>query len=148
MIKSEKSPRNLFFVEIIIVLFFFFVSGAVVMKAFATADLRAKKSSICENINLCTQSLCEGYSVKGNIEDTTALVFGEEFSADENGECIIYLSSDCKTVLGSDECIILELRERKERKASGELCFLTVTFRYDGEEIISAEASSYTPKKA
>ena len=147
MIKSEKSPRNLFFVEIIIVLLFFFVSGAIVMKAFATADLRAK-SSICENINLCTQSLCEGYSVKGNIEDTTALVFGEEFSADENGECIIYLSSDCKTVLGSDECIILELRERKERKASGELCFLTVTFRYDGEEIISAEASSYAPKKA
>lgn len=145
--KFKNRSSNLFFVEIIIVLLFFCISGTIVMRAFAAAQLQAQKSSIHENINLCAQSVAEAFSQYGSIEEAASAVFGKDFVADQAGSCEIYLDQNCRIAASSGEYIKLALSQSTTETNAGSLNELTMCFSYNDEELYKLTCSAYLPSE-
>lgn len=132
ILKGERSrkPTNLFFIEIIIALLFFSISGAVIMKVFATADNKAHKSALLENVVIAAQSVAELYSVSG---DACAAV----------AEAVGFKGEDLSSVPIEDGRVIMSVSERHEPSAAGELRRLSMVFLRDGAEIYSLDCAAY-----
>ncbi len=145
---TKKSPprrtADLFFVEMIIALLFFSLSGTIILRVFAAADMQAKKSSVGESAVLCAQSAAEAYSVYKDAEKAAEAVFGRKFALDGNGEITVNLDASCKVSADSDG-ITLILRESSEETASGKMSTLGMTFVYGEEEIYSLTCAAYEP---
>lgn len=73
---KKRLPFNLFFIELLIVLMFFSVSGAVIMNLFASADIVSRKNRTAEQLMLRVQSVSEMYAAKGDMYEAADAVFG------------------------------------------------------------------------
>ena len=133
-------PMNLFFAELIISLLFFSISGAVILKVFAEADSKARKSAQLESAVLCAQSVAEAYSVCGSVQQAFELVFGEDCAVDG----VLRLDGDCR-LCEDGEILLTFLREQSET-AAGTLSQLTLTFTMNDEELYTLDCSAYIPK--
>lgn len=132
---------NLFFVEMIILLLFFGISGAVVLKVFAIADSKAKLSVIYDKASLCSQSIAEIY--RDNTKETAfAMVFGEDY-ADYLDSGALRLDGECN--LSESGTLTLVFSEETAESQSGKLHTLTLAFENSGEEIYSFSCCSYIP---
>lgn len=125
----KRRPVNLFFIEIIIALLFFSISGAVIMKVFAVADGKTRKSALLEEVVITAQSIAELYSC-GNDAETAVR---QALKDDSIG--------DLSAVPIEDGKVTLSVSERRE----GEMRRLSMTFTLDGSEIYSLECSKYVP---
>ncbi|MCM1166165.1 MAG: hypothetical protein NC299_07170 [Lachnospiraceae bacterium] len=132
---GKRRPINLFFAEIIIALLFFSISGAVIVKVFASAELRSQRSARLERVMLTAQSLAEAYSQSGDIESAARLVLGADGYRAESGADCFYIEGGSVTVRTAEERI---------RTGAGELKELTMTFAEDDGEIFSLTCSAYT----
>ena len=130
---GRRRPLNLFFIEIIIALLFFSISGAVIMKVFAVADAKARKSAMLEEVMVVAQSIAEIYSSNG---DAAAAVR-------EAAGTAVY--EDLSAVPLDGGRVILSVLENREAFEAGELCALSIVFTMEGSEIYSLNCSAYFP---
>ena len=150
----RKIPVNLFFLELIIVLLFFSVSGAVVLRMFASADVLSEKSSLTERAVMNVQSLSEIYAADGNMKAAADKLFGKDrYTYEPNGSISVCLDEDMIPLI-LDEIkaqsgrVEIDLSERRTRGACGELCELSASVRLladGGREIYSQVSSVYIP---
>lgn len=130
-LKASRKPINLFFIEIIISLLVFSVSGAVILKVFATADAKSRKSAMLENVVIMAQSIAEVYSQCADASEAVGTVLGTSERLDlsavsiENGK------------------VTLSLSEKRTDTGAGELCELTMRFTVNGEEFYTLDCSAY-----
>lgn len=131
ILKGDKSrrPTNLFFIEIMIALLFFSISGAVIMKVFAAADGKARKSALLEEVVIMAQSVAELYSVSG---DANAAVFEA-----------VGMFDDLSNVPLDDGRVIMSVSEQRETSGAGELRRLSMSFVLDGDNIYSLDCTAY-----
>ena len=142
---NNAGKGNLFLIEMIISLLFFSISGAVILRVFAAADVRAAENSARESAVLYAQSLAEVYSVTGNAAEACEKVFGVQ-PQEENGIPSVYLDSDFKAQpIPSD--ITLTLSETVVRYPAGELTELKMAFSSERGELFRLSCSAYIPDK-
>lgn len=128
---GKRRPMNLFFIEIIIALLFFSISGAVIMKVFAVADGKTRKSALLEEVILTAQSIAELYSSDGDAEAAVREAAGTaEYE-------------DLSAVPLEGGRVVLCVSESREDSGAGELRKLSMTFTLDGSEIYSLDCSAY-----
>lgn len=130
---GKRRPINLFFAEIIIALLFFSISGAVIIKVFATADMKSRQSARLERVIILAQSLAEAYSESGDLNKAAELALGLAVDGSD-GEVTLPIEN------GS---IYVTARESREFTGAGELSTLSVTFTTDDKEIYSLDCSAY-----
>ncbi len=127
--ERKRRPINLFFIEIIIALLFFSISGAVIMKVFAVADSKTRKSAILEETVITAQSIAELYSRNGDADAAVRSAVGD--------------ADDLSAVPLEGGRVLLNVSEQRENSGAGELCRLSMVFTMDGSEIYSLECSAY-----
>ena len=141
---KKRRPINLFFTELIIALLFFSISGAVILRVFASADRRSRANAEKENAMICAQSIAETYSEFKNADEAFIAVFSEAPEFDENiGVYTIRLDSYCRPA--GDGRIIMTASEAREKTVSGELSDLTLSFSNGESELFSLVCSAYKP---
>ena len=139
---KKRRPINLFFTELIIALLFFSISGAVILRVFASADKKSRANAEKENAMICAQSIAETYSEIGNAGEALMTVFSQECEFDEsNGVYTIKLDSYCRPA--ADGNVTMSAAEEREKTLAGELSALTVTFSNDENELFSLVCSAY-----
>ena len=125
-------------------LLFFSVSGAVILRVFAAAHVRAGENSARDSAILCAQSVAEAYSVSADPRAACARVFGAEPRTD--GETLtLELDGNCRP--SGNAAVTLSLTENREPTAAGTLCRLSMTFSTAGGELFSLDCSAYVPEK-
>lgn len=129
----KRRPLNLFFIEIIIALLFFSISGAVIMKVFAVADGKTRKSALLEEVVITAQSIAELYCCGNDAKTAVRQALGDDHVG------------DLSAVPVEDGKVILSVSERRESADAGEMRRLSMTFTLDGSEIYSLECSKYVP---
>ncbi len=133
--KGSRRPINLFFAEIIIALLFFSISGAVILRVFAAADEKSRRSARLENVIIYAQSLAELYSETGDIEKCAEMVWDKAVVRENTPEHIsIYLP---------DEKTTFDAYEQSEKTAAGELSELKMVFTAEGSEIYTLTCTAY-----
>ena len=128
---GRRKPMNLFFIEIIIALLFFSISGAVIMKVFAAADAKTRRSGLLEETVITAQSIAELYSCDGDADAAVKKAAG------------VSDYDDLSSVPLEGGRVILSVSESSENYGAGEVRKLTMVFRMDGEEIYSLNCSAY-----
>ena len=150
----RKTPVNLFFLELIIVLLFFSISGAVILKMFATADILEEKNSLSGKAIADAQSVAELYAVTGDMRGAANSIFGEGwFTEGADGGITVCLDETRMPLLTEDVRerygrVKLILSETRENGKCGELRRLrTRVFLLSdgGREIYSQTSSVYIP---
>lgn len=130
---GKRKPINLFLVEIIIALLFFSISGAVIMKVFAVADAKSRRSALLEEVMVVAQSIAESYSCNGDanaaVRDAAGIIVYEDLSA----------------VPLNGGTVIMSVLESRVASGAGELCGLSIEFTMEGSEIYSLNCSTYFP---
>ena len=139
---KKRRPINLFFTELIIALLFFSISGAVILRVFASADKRSRANAEKENAMICAQSIAETYSEFGSADEALTTVFSESPEFDGN-IYTIRLDSYCRPA--GDGKIIMTASEEREKTVSGELSDLTLSFSNGESELFSLVCSAYKP---
>lgn len=141
-VSTKRRPVNLFFTELIIALLFFSISGAVILKVFASADKRSQQNAQKERAIICAQSIAEAYSELGNTEAALKAVFSESVKLDETPDGFsVKLDGSYRPAL--DGSVILKTAEQREKTASGELSRLTISFDSENEELYNLVCSAY-----
>ncbi len=130
--KADRKPVNLFFIEIIISLLVFSVSGAVILKVFATADAKSRKSAMLESVVVAAQSIAEVYSMHGDVLEAVKAVGVADSDLD-----------DLSAIYLNDSGVTLELSEERTSLAAGEMRELFMRFTLNGEELYSLDCSTY-----
>ncbi len=130
---GRKRPMNLFFAEMIIALLFFSISGAVILRVFASADMKSRESARLERVIVFAQSFAEAYSECGSVSDSAQIVLGYT-----GGE-----SADGTEFMLEGGSVNMRVSEKREAAGTGELSTLTMTFTAGGEEIYSLSCSAY-----
>ena len=124
---------NLFLIEIIIALLFFSISGAVIMKVFAVADAKSRRSALLEEVMVVAQSIAEIYSSDGDagaaVKEAAGVTAYEDLSA----------------VPLNGGKVMMSVQESREDSGAGELCSLSIEFTMEGSEIYSLDCSVYFP---
>lgn len=134
---GKRRPINLFFAEIIIALLFFSISGAVIIKVFAAADMKSQQSARLERVIILAQTIAEAYSESGDFGRAAELAFG-------GGLVVVEPALDGEVTLSVENgSMYLTARENRVFTGAGELSSLTVTFTANGEEIYSLDCSAY-----
>lgn len=140
---KTRQPVNLFFIEMIVSLLFFSISGAVVLRVFASADLKSRRSTEFESVILCAQSAAEVYSRDADAENAIKTVFGGELT--ESGNCG-YIMLDGKSFNAAENgTICLKVSENTSATAAGKYAELTLDFAEGDREIYSLVCSAYVP---
>lgn len=140
---TKRRPINLFFTELIIALLFFSISGAVILKVFASADNKSQQSLKKENAIICAQSIAEVYSETASVEETFKVVFSHNGDFDESGIFGITLDDYCSP--SDDGNISMIASEQREKTVSGSMSHLTVTFACGDTELYSLVCTAYCP---
>lgn len=122
---------NLFLAEIIISLLVFSFSGAVILKVFAAADSKSRKSAELESVVITAQSIAEAYSQYADASQAVKTVLETDGALDlsaiplENGR------------------VTLGVSEKKTGTGAGELCELNLRFTSNGEVLFSLNCTAY-----
>lgn len=132
-------PINVFFVEVIIALLFFSISGAVILKIFAVADHRSRKSASLEKVILTAQSISEVYSSTGDLKKSMETVFGGSYNTYDT----ILLNSDCQ--LDDNGKITLVTAQSRTELKGGVISRLTLVFSSENTELYSVSCAAYIP---
>ena len=152
--KTKRIPLNLFFIELIIILLFFSISGAVVLKLFASADIIEEKSFLTGHAVMNVQSLSEIYAGTGDMRRASDELFGSGwYTEDPDGVITICLDNEMKPLLTEDARrnygrVNIVLDETRTKGNCGELCSMTGKVYLLGEggtEIYSQVCSAYIP---
>lgn len=122
---------NLFLAEIIISLLVFSFSGAVILKVFAAADAKSRKSTELESVVITAQSIAEAYSQYADASQAVETVLG-------SGSI-----SDLSAVPLENGRVTLGVTEQRTDTGAGELCELTMRFTSKGEELFSLKCTAY-----
>ncbi|MDE5993241.1 MAG: hypothetical protein K2G87_09345 [Oscillospiraceae bacterium] len=145
---------NLFFMEMIIVLFFFSIASAVILNAFAASDRLSRESGRLERMSFCAQSAAEIFSETGSLSETLEKLFGSNSydirSSDlEDGGCDsvakIPLTENCAYSPENAELYMLVsvLREEPGGLSEMEIFFIDG----DGRALYYIIAGAYHPEK-
>lgn len=132
-LKASQKPMNLFLAEIIISLLVFSFSGAVILKVFAAADQKSRKSAELESVVITAQSIAEAYSQYADASKAVGAVLQTDKALDlsavplENGR------------------VTLNTTEQRTNSGAGELCELTMRFTSNGEELFLLKCTAYVP---
>ena len=152
---GKRRPINLFFAEIIIALLFFSISGAVILKVFAAAELKSRKSGQLERVIIFAQSFAEAFSESGDFYTAAELILGDDMVIEEDLELPgndnadpqmpFYKSSGSRIrkLPLEDGSVYLQTTETRYSTGAGEISDLSMTFTSDGEEIYSFSCSAY-----
>lgn len=140
---KKRRPINLFFAELIIALLFFSISGAVILKVFASADGKSKRNSEKENAMIRARSIAEVYSETGSAAETFDTVFPANGEFDENGDYSVRLDGYCRP--STDGKIVMTAAEEREKTVSGTMSHLTVSFSAESGELYALVCSAYKP---
>lgn len=125
-------------------LLFFSVSGAVILRVFAAAHVRAGENAARDSAILCAQSIAEAYSVCADAGKACERVFGK--APQQEGEKLtLELDGNCRP--GGNAAVTLSLTENREPTAAGTLCRLSMTFSAAGGELFSLDCSAYVPEE-
>ena len=150
----RKTPVNLFFLELIIVLLFFSISGAVILKMFATADILEEKNSLSGKAIADAQSVAEIYAVTGDMRGALQTIFGNGWYTEGVDGGLTVCLDEARLPLLTDDVrerygrVKLILTETRESGKCGEMCRLrTRVFLISdgGREIYSQISSAYIP---
>lgn len=123
---------NLFLAEIIISLLVFSFSGAVILKVFAAADTKSRKSAELESVVITAQSIAEAYSQYADASQAVKTVLQTDSIP------------DLSAVPLSNGRVMLNAYEQRTNSGAGELCELTMSFTSNGEELFSLKCTAYT----
>lgn len=141
---KKRRPINLFFTELILALLFFSISGAVILKVFASADRRSHANAEKENVMICAQSIAEIYSETADADEALKTVFLQAPEYDGGrGVYTMRLDSYCRPA--ADGSLTMSAAEEREKTASGELSELTLSFSNGERELFSLVCSAYRP---
>lgn len=146
---------NLFFMEMIIVLFFFSIASAVILNAFAASDRLSRESRRLERMTFCAQSAAEIFSETGSLPETLEKLFGSNsydiLSGDlsDGGYCSnvnLPLTDECAYSPENAELYMLVTVYREE---SGGLSEMEIFFvdGSNGEPLYYITAGAYLPGK-
>lgn len=131
---GKRRPINLFFAEIIIALLFFSISGAVILRVFAAADSKSRRSARLERVILFAQSFAEAYSESGSAESAAELL---ALNYERSGAGVTAAVPDNANVRMAAE-------EERAEAPCGTLSQLTMRFFADDEEIYSLSCTAYS----
>lgn len=122
---------NLFLAEIIISLLVFSFSGAVILKVFAAADTKSRRSAELESVVITAQSIAEAYS---QCADASRAV-----------ETVLRIDKpfDLSAVPLENDRVMLGVSEQRTNTVAGELCELTMCFTSNGDELFSLKCTAY-----
>lgn len=140
---GKRRPINLFFAEIIIALLFFSISGAVIIKVFASAEMKSQQSARLERIMIIAQSIAEAYSESGYFRASAEIVLGDDLVIED---CITLVGGGGSTITTAsfeNGSVHLRAHESGHFMGAGEIYDLTMTFTVNDEEIYSLECSAY-----
>ena len=126
--KYRKTPMNLFFIELLIVLLFMTFAGAIVLNMFVMADRKAVRSAVYEQALTDVQSFSEIYALTGDLKASADRVYGREcLTAGADGSFTAVLDEDNKPLITPEG-----------REAYGRL---TVRFSETAEETVCGRYS-------
>lgn len=153
-VKTKRMPLNLFFIELIIILLFLSISGAVILKLFASADLIEEKNFLTGHAVMNVQSLSEMYAGTGDMRKASDALFGSGwYTEDCDGVITICLDNEMKPLLTEDARrnygrVNIVLDETRTEGNCGVLCCMTGKVYLLGEgnkEVYSQVCSAYIP---
>lgn len=148
---------NLFFVELLVVLAFFSVAGAVILRMFVAADRNAVRSAAIEGAMLDVQSFSEIYAVTGDMKQAADRVYGPECLVEgADGGRSVVLDEDGRPLITGDGRseygrLWVQFYETAESTPAGKYSETEVTVFLTGnaaEEIYRHTCSAYIPSFA
>lgn len=146
---------NLFFMEMIIVLFFFSIASAVILNAFAASDRLSRESGRLERMSFCAQSAAEIFSETGSLPQTLEKLFGsnsyEILNIDLEGggygsQVRLPLTEECAYSPENAELYMLVSVTGEEPGGLAEM-HIVFTDGSDGEALYTITAGAYLPRK-
>lgn len=146
---------NLFFMEMIIVLFFFSIASAVILNAFAASDRLSRESRRLERMTFCAQSAAEIFSETGSLPETLEKLFGSNSydirSTDLEGggyfsRVELPLTEECAYSPENAELYMFVSVYSEEPGGLSEM-HIVFTDGSDGEELYEIMAGAYLPGK-
>lgn len=147
---------NLFFMEMIIVLFFFSIASAVILNAFAASDRLSRESGRLERMSFCAQSAAEIFSETGSLSETLEKLFGsnsyEILNIDLYGggyylDAKIPLTEDCAYSPENAELYMLVSVYSEEPDGLSEMEIFFIDGSDSGEPLYEIRSGAYLPKK-
>ncbi len=148
---------NLFFVELLIVLLFLSIGGAVVLNMFVTADRKAVKSARYEQALTDVQSFSEVYALTGDIDASADKVYGVgAATVGADGSRTIVLDEDSKPLVTPEGReaygrVTVQLFETAEETVCGrysEAEILVFETGNTADMLIEQKCSAYIPSFA
>ncbi len=143
--KRESRPASLFFAEMVISLLFFSISGAVILRVFAAADMRSRESLLTEKAAIIAQSCAEIYSVKKDAKTALEQAAGGQCEDAGEGRYTVSFTGNDSALPG----VTLYAKETRTEYPAGTLCDLTLTFSIpegDGQsEFFELSCAAYLP---
>lgn len=157
--KYRKTPLNLFFVELLIILLFMSISGAVILNMFVTADRKAVRNALYEQALTDVQSFSEVYALTGNLKASADRVYGAEcLTPGADGSFTVVLDEDNRPLITEEGRntygrLSVTLYEDEKKTAAGRYSEVEIiVFRKDGtadaDMIIRQRCSAYIPSFA
>lgn len=141
---------NLFFMEMIIVLFFFSIASAVILNAFAASDRLSRESGRLERMSFCAQSAAEIFSETGSLSETLEKLFGSnsyDIRGDENAlQVRLPLTEECAYSPENAELYMIMAVESEEPEGLFKM-YIVFTDGSDGEALYDIMAGAYLPGK-
>lgn len=141
---------NLFFMEMIIVLFFFSIASAVILNAFAASDRLSRESERLERMSFCAQSAAEIFSETGSLSQTLEKLFGSnsyDIRGDEYASQVrLPLTEKCAYSPENAELYMLMSVESEEPDGLSEM-HIVFTDGSDGEVLYEIVAGAYLPER-
>ena len=155
--KYRKTPMNLFFIELLTVLLFLSIGGAIVLNMFVMADRKAIRSARYEQALTDVQSFSEIYALTGDINASADRVFGPGCMTEgADGGLTIVLDDGSKPLITPEGRetygrITIRFFETAEETACGrysEVGILVFETGNSAEMIIDQKCSAYMPSFA
>ncbi|MDE7302220.1 MAG: hypothetical protein K2N60_02745 [Oscillospiraceae bacterium] len=153
---SAGGKLNLFFMEMIIVLFFFSIASAVILNAFAASDRLSRESGRLERMSFCAQSAAEIFSETGSLPQTLEKLFGsnsyEILNIDLEGggyasEAKLPLTEECAYSPENAELYMLVSVDSEEPGGLSEMHIIFTDGSDGGEPLYEIRSGAYLPKK-
>ncbi len=151
---TRKPPVNLFFLELIIVLLFFSISGAIILKVFASASVVTERGSVTERAVMNVQSVSEIYSAKGDLAGALDMLFGNgRYTIDGDNTYSVCLGNDMQPIITEDireryGKVRIDFSERLTKGLCGEMRELdskVILLADGGTEVYSQTSAVYLP---
>ncbi len=128
--KRESRPASLFFAEMVISLLFFSISGAVILRVFAAADMRSRESLLTEKAAVIAQSLAEIYSVKKDAKTAIEQAADRQCSDIGEGRYIVEFTEKD----GVFDGVTLQAYETRTEYPAGTMLDMKLVFSAEGED--------------